>query len=175
MKIEKLIIILTVLLFLASCSIFRKTGGKMPEEGGLIITDFTEKSNLEQAGAKRKDILWKYNGEIVYNIQQLGELKEQITSGSVEVEVLHNGKNLSLMIPAGQLGVYLLPIPREHTFDNDVKMIKGVGKLQWGNDMDITFLGALSRLDEAKGQGLSYDDLLVLSGYGFRNNFYDGW
>jgi hypothetical protein len=80
-----------------------------------------------------------------------------------------------LEIASGQIGVYLLPVPREHTIESDAQIIEGIGRLQWGNDMEISFFGALHMIEKYRGQNLSYDDLMVLSGYGYRTCFFDGW
>jgi hypothetical protein len=68
-----------------------------------------------------------------------------------------------------------MPIASTSKIKKNAVMIKGIGKLQWGLGMDNSFLGALAQIEEVKGQGLSYEELLVLSGYGFRTNFFDGW
>ncbi|MCF7913188.1 MAG: hypothetical protein K9M99_11710 [Candidatus Cloacimonetes bacterium] len=146
-----------------------------PEKGGLLITDFTENSVLQNAGAQKNDILWKYNGTIVESVEQLGELKKRVDTELVEVEVLHHAEHHVLQIPAGKIGVYLMLIPWEGVIDTDAVMIKGIGKLDWSSGMDNTFLGALEQIEKLKGQGLGYEDLMLLSGYSFRTNFFEGW
>ena len=175
MKIQITVLVI-VIFFLVSCSFFTKEKKmELPEEGGLIIHDFTENSPLERAGAKRKDILWKYDGKIVSSVEHLGKLKEEVKSDMVQVEIIHYDEHKVVSIPSGKIGVYLLPIVKESTIDKDAQIIEGIGKLQWGNDQDISFFGALAEIEKLRGQNLTYNDLLVLSGYGYRTNFYDGW
>ena len=163
-------------LLLISCSTFKKMEEmKFPEKGGVLISNFTEISVLEKAGAKKNDVLWKYDGVLVESVEQLGVLKSEVKSEMVEVEIYRQGELLVMQIPAGKIGVYLMPIPREDKIDKDAVMIEGIGKLDWSMGMDNSFFGSLMRIEERKGQGLGYEDLMVLSGYGFRTNFFDGW
>lgn len=148
---------------------------KFPAKGGLLISNFTDDSVLEEAGARKNDVLWKYNGLIVESVEQLGTLKSEVKSDMVEVEIYRQDELLMMQIPAGQIGVYLIPIPRESKIDKDAIFIENIGKLDWSMSMDNTFFASLMRIEEQKGQGLGYEDLMVLSGYGFRTNFFDGW
>ena len=148
---------------------------ELPGRGGLVIAKFTDESKLQDAGAKVKDILWRYNGIIVQSVEQLGELKTQVTTEMVDVELYRQGELLCLQIPAGQIGIYLLPLAQKRTIDKDAVIIEGIGKLQWGKDMDNSFFGALTQIEELKGQKLSYNDLMVLSGYGIRTSFFESW
>ena len=173
---KNFVIIFICGLLLISCSTFKKVEDmKFPEKGGALISNFTENSVLEKAGARKNDVLWKYNGIIVESSEHLGVLKSEVKSDMVEVEIYRKGELKVMQIPAGKIGVYLMPIPRKSSIDNDAVMIEGIGKLDWSMGMDNTFFGSLMRIEEQKGQGLGYEDLMVLSGYGFRTSFFDGW
>ncbi|MCF7919871.1 MAG: hypothetical protein K9N06_08155 [Candidatus Cloacimonetes bacterium] len=172
---KRCVLLILVFLFISSCAIWHKDKMIESEDNGIVIVNFAENSNLEQAGAKVQDVLWKYDGEVVYSVTQLDKLKKNVKTDMVTVELKRGDKIIVVEIPAGKLGVYLLPIPREHDFEGDATMIEGVGKLGWGMDMDVSFFGCLTRIEELKGDNLSYSDLLVLSGYGMRTCFFDGW
>ncbi|MDP8322306.1 MAG: PDZ domain-containing protein [Candidatus Stygibacter australis] len=173
---KNFVIIFICMLLLISCSTFKKVEDmQFPEKGGVLISNFTENSVLEAAGARKNDVILKYDGVMVESVEQLGTLKSEVKSEMVEVEIYRQGELLVIQIPAGQIGVYLMPIPRKDKINKDAVMIEGIGKLDWSMGMDNSFLGSLMRIEEQKGQGLGYEDMMVLSGYGFRTSFFDGW
>ncbi len=53
------------------------------------------------------------------------------------------------------------------------KVIPGVEPLQWGQDMDNTFIGALTVAMRAMGEDVTYDYLMGASGAAFRFHFFE--
>ena len=142
---------------------------------GLEIVNFTEDSNLKKAGAQIGDFIIKYNGEDVYSIEGLNSLKESVETSEVEVVVKRDEDEIKFTIPKGQIGVYLKEVLPDHKVDDDAVIIENVGQLGWSFGMENSFLGAVYRINEKFGQEVSYEDIVGLSGYAFRLQFFDGW
>jgi len=141
----------------------------------ITVAGFTEDSTLKTAGAQIGDILLRYEGKAIPDIKTLGDLKSGVKTDTVMLELLRNGELIKFEIPAGQLGVFLREFYPDHKFDEEAVIIDGIEKLDWGIGMENSFLAALTRIDEKFGYGLTYQDLVGLSAYGFRIHFYDGW
>ena len=141
----------------------------------LKITGFNEGTAIEKAGAKIGDILLTYDGKPVYTLKQLAECKEAVKTDEVEVTLLRGQAVIPIKIPKGQIGVYLQELIPDHKMDDNAVVIDGIGKLGWGIGMENSFLGALTLIEEKFGQKTSYEDLVGLSGYGFRLHFFDGF
>ncbi|MBN2461893.1 MAG: hypothetical protein JXB60_09840, partial [Candidatus Cloacimonetes bacterium] len=141
----------------------------------IVITGFLEGSSLQTAGADIGDILIEYNGQKIKDIQHLGALKEGVTTERVDVVLQRNKKLIKVNIPAGQLGVYLRAFYPDHKFDRDAVIIPDIGRLDWNIGMENSFLAAVYRIDEKLGSNMSYQDMVGISGYGFRLHFFDGW
>ncbi|MCK4357958.1 MAG: hypothetical protein KAW92_04320 [Candidatus Cloacimonetes bacterium] len=142
---------------------------------GLEIVNFTEDSNFKKAGAQIGDFIIKYNGEDVYSIEGLNSLKESVETSEVEVVVKRDEDEIKFTIPKGQIGVYLKEVLPDHKVDDDAVIIENIGQLGWGFGMENSFLGAVYRVNEKFGQEVSYEDIVGLSGYAFRLQFFDGW
>ncbi len=140
----------------------------------IVITNFTEDSNLKAAGAEIGDLLINYNDIKVTSINQLGELKIKVMSDHVRVMLQRDGKNIKVSIPTGRLGIYLQEFSKDHKFDRNAVIIEGIGKLDWGIGMENSFLAAVTRIEEKFGDDINYLDLVGLSGYGFRTHIFDG-
>ncbi|MDO9578011.1 MAG: hypothetical protein Q7J16_09010, partial [Candidatus Cloacimonadales bacterium] len=99
--------------------------------------------------------------------------KEEVTSEMVDMVLLRDNKKIKLQVPIGQLGVILQEYLPDHQVAHDAVMIDGIGKLDWGIGMDNSFLACVYLLEQKFGNQLSYADLVGLSGYGFKLNFFD--
>lgn len=142
---------------------------------GLEIINFAEDSNLKKVGAQTGDIIIRYNNVKVGCINHLGELKEAASTPNVEVVFKRNDEEISVTIPKGKIGVYLQEVVPEHKIDEDAVIIKNIGKLGWNLNMDNSFLGTVFRIEEKFDQQTSYEDIMGLSGYAFRLQFFDEW
>ncbi|MCK4338917.1 MAG: hypothetical protein KAW87_02865 [Candidatus Cloacimonetes bacterium] len=142
---------------------------------GLEIVNFTEDSNLQKAGAKIGDIIIKYNGEEVDCIKGLNALKKSVETSEVEIVLKRGEDEIKFTIPKGQIGVYLKEFVPDHKIDENAVIIEDIGQLGWSIGMENSFLGAVYRINEKFGQEVSYEDIVGLSGYAFRLQFFDGW
>jgi len=133
----------------------------------LEITGFTDGSAMQAAGAQVGDVILMYDGARVTSLEQLGILREK-AKGTVNVQVRRGDGQLSLRVPAGALGVYLRTLAPDHKRSADAVVIEGIGRLGWDLKMESTFMACVCRVDERFGRGLSYGDILGLSGYAFR-------
>lgn len=145
------------------------------EELKLVIVGFTDESNMKNAGAEVGDVILKYAGEEIHTIKGLGIAKEAVQTPTVDVVLLRGEEEITLNIPKGFLGVYIKEIAPDYPIDEDAVIIEGIGKLEWGIGMENSFLAAVYRVDEKFGKNVSYEDIVGLSGYGFRLHFFGGW
>ncbi len=145
------------------------------EDLKLVIVGFTDESNMKNAGAEVGDVIVEYAGEEIHTIKGLGIAKEAVQTPEVDVVLLRGEEEITVTIPMGFLGVYIKEIPPDHSIDEDAVIIEGIGRLDWGIGIENSFLGAVYRVDEKFGQNVSYEDIVGLSGYGFRLHFYDRW
>lgn len=147
-----------------------------PEEPvNVVITGFTDGSNMQKTEAAAGDVIVAYNGETVTSIEQLGALKKSVDTPEVKILLERGDEKIAVTIPKGWIGVYLREELPAREIDGDAVVIEGIGKLGWGAGMDNSFFGALVRIDEEFGEGVCYNDMMGLSGYAFRSNFFDGW
>ncbi len=165
----RILLVCCLLFTLAACQ------NQIKEGNEVEITGFAENSALQDAGALTGDEIVSYNGIPVHSVQEINEIKERVASDMVNVVLLRDGKQVSIEVPRGQLGVYLKEWKPEHAIDDDAVVIDGIKSLRWETGMENSFLGTVFRLDEKFGRGISYTDIVGLSGYGFRTQFYDGW
>ncbi len=145
------------------------------DESVLIIQSFAEQSSLQNAGAMPGDVIVKYNDKNVTSLKLLSQFKEEAINEEVEILLKRDSQLLTLTIPKGQLGVYLKELRSDHKFANDVKMIDGIGKLDWGIGMENSFLACVYLLEQKFGYKLFYDDIVGISGYAFRSHFFAGF
>jgi len=150
-----------------------KTEPKQPSS--VVVIGFTEGSNLKKTEAREGDEFLTYDGNAVTSIARLGELKKAVKTPEVELILKRGDEKIAVTVPKGQIGVYLRESPPDHAVAGDAVVIEGIGGLSWGVGKDNSFFGALSRIDEKFGDGVGYIDMLGLSGYGFRSNFFKGW
>jgi hypothetical protein len=168
----KKIFVLVLLLCIALSYALENT---KDEDMMLKITGFTENSVLDKAGAEVGDYILRYNGNIVHKISKLSELKEQVNSNQIQITILREIIVQVLTVPRGQLGAYLMEVKQDHKIEQDAVIIAGIGKLGWGIGMENSFHGCVTLLEEKYGDKTSYTDILGLSGYAFRNHFFDCW
>lgn len=142
---------------------------------GLQITNFVKGSNLQKSGAKTGDIIVMYNDQSVKSIEKLSKLKDNCKKEEVKIVLQRDGEDIEITIPKGKLGAHLSILMPEHEVKEDAVILEGYNKLGWGQGMENTFLGALYRIQEKLGEKVSYTDLVGLSGYGFRVQFFDMW
>jgi len=165
-----------ILVLLLICSFIFSEEQKMESKKPiLVIQNFADQSSLQKAGAKIGDNIQKYDGKDVSSLQTLGELKKQVNTDEVEIILKRDAKMLTLKIPKGQLGVYLKELMPDHMFAEDAKIIDDLGKLDWGIGMENSFLGCVYLLEQKFGYKLSYNDIVGISGYAFRNHFFAGF
>jgi PDZ domain-containing protein len=73
---------------------------------GINILGVLASSPAERAGLQRRDEIFAYDGQRVFNVQELNELALGGTSGEpVVVDVRRNGENLRIVLPRGPVGV----------------------------------------------------------------------
>lgn len=142
---------------------------------GLKITGFVEKSNLKNAGAQEGDIVTHYNGIKIDSLAQLLMLRDQLKQDTVDVVLKRGVEEVKVRIPKGMLGANLSEIVPDHMIERDAVIIKGIGRLGWGMGMENSFLGCVTLLEEKFGSKLNYQDIIGLSGYGFRLSFFRGF
>ena len=142
---------------------------------GLLITNFVQDYSLKEAGAMIGDVIIKYNGQPVKSVEELQKYKEKCKKKEVKITVLRDEEEIELTISKGQLGAYLSVLMPPHEVKKNAVILEGYGKLAWGIGMENTFLGAVYRIQEKLGEKISYTDLVGLSGYGFRVQFFDNW
>jgi len=139
----------------------------------LKISSFVEGSKLQEAGAMEGDYILKYNGKIVQSQDHLIQLKDTVSSEEVVMILLRDKKKIKIKVPIGQLGAVLKEYLPNHEIADDAVLIEDIGKLEWGIGMDNSFLACAYLLEQQFGSKLSYNDLLGISGYGFKFNFFD--
>ena len=139
----------------------------------LVINSFIEDSYLQEAGALEGDIIVQYDGKTVKSQAHLIELKNKLNKTEVEIVLLRDGEKIKLQVPAGTLGATLKEFLPDHKPADDAVLIEDIGKLNWGIGMDNSFLACAFLLEQKYGNKLSYADLLGISGYGFKLNFFD--
>ncbi len=161
--------VIGLIAFLMACQNARKDGK------GLEVIKFAKDSPLEKAGAQIGDYIVAYNKEPVESIRMLNSAKDAITAETVEMLLVRGEGHIKITIPRGRLGAYLAEWDPEHSIDDDAVVIQKIGPLRWESGMENSFLGAVYRLDERFGRGISYEDIVGLSGYGFRLHFFDQW
>ncbi len=67
---------------------------------------FIEEEKSEQVGIKLYDKLIKYNGDICMSYNHFSELR-RISSDNDTIELIRDGKIVSIFVPTGKLGIYL--------------------------------------------------------------------
>lgn len=169
--------ICTMLIFLLSMQLLanEKIAKQEREILGLKIIGFTDESALEKEGAKLGDILLKYDGKKLKSIKHLQKLKQEVTKEKVKILLKRDKVKIALKVPAGELGAYFQPIAKPHKIDKNAKIIKGIGKLGFDMGIDNSFIACVWRIDEKFGSGISYEDMIGLSGYAFRTQFHKDW
>jgi hypothetical protein len=166
---RKLLTFFSVLIFLTACA--RDTG----QTKKLKISSFSEDSSLLAAGAAVGDYLIRYNGKMVQSRDHLNLLINDTTESMVEVVILRAGKKIKFQITEGKMGVMLKEYELDHKFASDAKIIRGIDKLEWGTGMDNSFMASVYLLEKFMGNTTSYNDIICLSGYGFRLHFFEGF
>ena len=166
----KNIIICIILIF---CFILIQCAPKNTAANKLMINSFVVGSNLQKAGALEGDYILKYDGKIVRSQDHLIQIKNYVTGKEVDMVLLRDGKKIKIKVPIGQLGAILKEFIQDHQVANDAVLIEEIGKLEWGIGMDNSFLACVYLLEQKYGNQLSYVDLLGISGYGFKLNFFD--
>lgn len=72
----------------------------------VAVRNVLESSPAQTAGLQSGDEIVRYNGERVYNINELNRLTNSTDgSGSVLVEVVRDGQTISVSLPAGPIGI----------------------------------------------------------------------
>ena len=173
-----IVIILSILFAQALCYADSITIPVQEPQGrkllGLKIVGFVEYSALEMAGAQVGDVITHYNGIKLESLDHLLTLRDKLEQDEVEVVLRRDAVEKRVTIPKGLLGAQLQEIMPDHRIDTDAVIIEGIGHLGWGLGMENSFLGCVVLFEEKYGSKLSYQDILGLSGYGFRFHFYPG-
>ena len=172
-----IVVVLLVLVVQAAVFADTTTVSKDPQKReilGLKITGFVEVSALQTAGAQLGDIITYYDGTRIESLEQLLSLRDSLQKEVAAVILRRGADEVKVNIPKGMLGAYLQEIAVDHPVDDDAVIIEGIGRLGWGLGMENSFLGCVMLLEDKFGQKLSYQDILGLSGYGFRTHFYRG-
>jgi hypothetical protein len=72
----------------------------------VSIREVLASSPAERAGLQRGDEIFSYDGQRVFNVQELNELTLIAASGeSAVVDVRRNGENLRVVVPRGPIGI----------------------------------------------------------------------
>lgn len=70
------------------------------------VRNVLESSPAQAAGLQTGDEIIRYDGERVYNVNELNRLTSSVdASGSVLVEVMRDGQTISMSLPAGPIGI----------------------------------------------------------------------
>jgi hypothetical protein len=162
-----------------ACTLARAQGSTAGEPQkeirGLKITSFTENSSLQNAGAQAGDIVTHYCGVRLLSMEHLIDLRDKWEKDTAEVSLMRGSEAIVLRVPRGLLGAFMKEIVPEHPVETDAVIIEGIGRLGWGIGMENSFFGCVTLLEEKYGMKLSYNDILGLSGYGFRLHFFKGF
>lgn len=167
MRIRSFLVFLVILISIVQCTSQKTSAYK------LKISHFIEGSNLEKAGAQKGDYLLKYNGKDVLSLEHLIKLRNKATGKMVKVLLRRNDIEIEIEIPNGQLGVTFKEYFPNHEIAKDAVLIEGIEKLEWGSGRDNSFLACVFLLEQKFGSAISYQNLIGISGYGFRLQFFD--
>ena len=78
-------------------------GIKIAEEKGVLITRVVDDSPAAKAGAKRGDVIFKFDDKDILTADQVTQLVEDRAVGDkIRMEVKRNGQNVSLSVEAAQ-------------------------------------------------------------------------
>lgn len=76
----------------------------------IVVGSVIETSAADQAGFQRGDIVMSYDGQRIWNGQELTELRSAGESGApTSVEVMRDGVPMTLTIPRGPMGITTVP------------------------------------------------------------------
>lgn len=166
------LIFIYVLIQILTVSLFADNPGKITSE--VVIKGFTADSYLYHAGARSGDIIIGFNGVEVSSLEHLENLRKNSTSKTIQVNVLRNQQKKTFRISAGNWGALLKELHPDHNILEDAVIIENIGKLDWENGKSNSFIACVEHLNSIIGIDLSYNDLIGLSGYGFRFHLYPG-
>ncbi len=92
----------------------------------LKIKGFTDVSALEQADAQFGDLILKYDGKDVHNLNELGEAQAAVNENQVSVELKRGNEFITVQIPSGALGVYLQELQPAHQIKDDEGIVRNL-------------------------------------------------
>ncbi len=76
----------------------------------IVVGSVIETSAADRAGFQRGDIVLSYDGQRIWNGQELTQLRSEGQSGApTSVEVLRDGVPMTLTIPRGPMGITTVP------------------------------------------------------------------
>jgi hypothetical protein len=145
------------------------------EESRVMVQSVIEDSPSERAGIKPRDVVMEYEGHKVHTINDIQKSKEKVTTDSVDVVVLRDGKLIKLKLQSGQMGVYLKEVLPEIKRRADAVVIEDIAALDWSTGKSNSFLASLEVIAHSKGIDKDYVYLYGTSGAAFRLHFYKGW
>jgi membrane-associated protease RseP (regulator of RpoE activity) len=145
------------------------------EKARLVVQGITPRSAAEKVGIMKKDVIISYNGTPVFTIKGLNELKEGVSSDSVSVLVERGGKKMEIMLPKGQMGVYLKELLPDISYKRDAVVIEGIPPLEWSTGKSNSFHASIEAIANYLGIEKDYTYLYGVSGAAFRLHFHKEW
>lgn len=141
----------------------------------LVVQDIVEDSPAQEAGIKKGDVILKYDGKSVTTSAEVNDLKKKAKSDSVEILVGRNGEQLTVKLPVGTMGVYLIELLPDIERKDDAVVLDDIEKLEWSTGKTNSFLSAVEAVAQYLGIDRDYVYLNGVSGAAFRLHFHEDW
>ena len=145
------------------------------EQPNLAVTGVVPGSPAERAGIQPGDVFKTYVGTPVSTLDEVNKLKQQVTTDSVEVRLIRGGQELAIMLPAGQMGVFLKELLPDLEYGEGDVVIEGIPQLDWSLGKSNSYLAALEAVANHLGIDKDYVWLNGVSGAAFRLHFHEDW
>jgi hypothetical protein len=141
----------------------------------LVITGVIPGSYAETIDIRPGDIIARYNGKEVHCLKRLTMLKNEVDTDSIEISIRRDNELINLVIPKGQIGVWVKELLPDIVFDEDAKVIEKINPLDWDTGESNSFIAALTRIAEYLKIERDYTYLMGTSAAAFRIHFHDTW
>lgn len=168
-----LCILFLIVCFVLSVTSCKPTDGE--EKTKLVVQGTMPGSPAEKAGILVKDVIITYNGIPVFTMKELNELKDGITTDSVDILLTRDGKEMTVKLPKGQMGVFLKELLPDLRYKKDAVVIKGIPALDWSTGKSNSFHSSIEAIANYLGIERDYVYLYGVSGAAFRLHFHKEW
>lgn len=173
---KKILIIKILILVIVTFScLYALEEETCPKEQRLVTVGIIPGGSAATIGLKTGDVIVSYNGTKVHCLNKLAILKAEVVTDSVEIVIARAEKIMSFKLPKGEIGVYIKEVLPDIKFEEDAKIIKGIGALGWDTGESNSFIAALTRVAEYLKIKKDYTYLMGTSGAAFRIQFCEDW